>query len=141
MRTTVSDRREEGRERTYALLVRREVVVPERSVDLNDPFGGSLRQLGLDAVLGVLNVLLDEADREDLLALVGALARSRRHATVKERVVLLEDRRLNRASFGRSVGADAEVLLEGIESGSTCEEALAKLEGEERRNTPCSSPG
>lgn len=124
---------EARRERTYPLLIRREVVVPERSVDLDDPFRSGLRQLRLDTILGVLDVLLDEADREDLLALVGALARSRRHATVEEGVELLKDGRLGGASFARGVGADAEVLLEGIEGGSTCAGTSVKLAGGGRR--------
>lgn len=71
----------------------------------------------MDARLGVLDVLLDEGDREDLLALVGGLARGSGDSTVEKRVELLEDgSALSR--LGTSLATDAEVLLERVESGS-----------------------
>lgn len=97
----------------------------------------------MDRVLGVLNVLLNKGDREDLLALVGALARGGSDSAVEKRVELLEDgSALSR--LGARLAADAEVLLERVESGSAWgvgeTSAFASCQSE-NSNSPFSSPG
>jgi len=82
------------RQRRRPLRVRCEVVIAERGVDRDDVVGRALREDGQDPVLGVLDVLFNERDREDLLLLIGAPARRGRDAAVEEGVVLLEDGRL-----------------------------------------------
>jgi len=95
---------------------------------LDDPLLRLPGENGVDAVLGVLDVLLDEGDGEDLLALVALLARGGGDSAVEKRIVLLEDgSALSR--LGASLAANAEVLLQRIESGSACrlEETSALL--------------
>ena len=109
-------RRRNGRQ-TNPLGSTSELVVPQRSVDRDDPIGSSLGEDGLDSVLGVLDVLLDERDREDLLFLVGSSSRGGGDSSVKKSGELLEDGGFQTRFL--EVSSDVEMLLEVVLSGST----------------------
>jgi hypothetical protein len=83
--------------------------------------GRTRRQDRHDPALGVLDVLLDEADREDLLLLVGPPAGRGGDAGMEERVVLFEDGRVLRDGCVVDLAADAEVLLQIIDGRCACQ--------------------
>ena len=71
----------------------------------------------MNSVLGVLDVLLDERDREDLLLLVGSSSRGGSDSAVKESGELLEDGGFETRLL--EISSDVEMLLEVVLSGST----------------------
>lgn len=71
----------------------------------------------MDSVLGVLDVLLDESDGEDLLLLVGSSSRGGGDSSVKKSRELLEDRGFETRLL--EVSSDVEVLFEVVLSRST----------------------
>jgi hypothetical protein len=88
------------------------------------------RTLGQDWMtsrFGVLDILLDECDTENLATFVGAFPDHCRNTTMEEWVEFLKDRCLSDARFGL-VTTNIQVLLEVLDCWSTYISAAAHLE-------------
>ncbi len=73
----------------------------------------------MTSILRILDVLLDERDREYLFPLVGASAGRGGHASVEKRIEFLENRRLGRSGF-RFFTADVEMLYQVLDCRCAC---------------------
>jgi hypothetical protein len=105
--------------RTHPLLVRLSIVVAKVGPCLSDVVGSGWSEDWLNGRFGVLNVLLDESDRENLrvlrLLLPSLLRHRRRHTTMQQRVVLLERRSVRIRRRCWLFRSDAEVLFESVD--------------------------
>jgi hypothetical protein len=85
------------------------------------------RTLGQDRMtsrFGVLNILLDKSDTEDLATFVGAFPNHCRNTTMKEGVEFLKDRCFSDSRF-RLVTTNIQVLLKVLDCWSTYMSATA----------------
>jgi len=86
------------------------------------------RTLGQDWMtsrFGVLDILLDECDTENLATFIGALSDHCRNTTVKEGIELLKDRCFSDSGLGL-VTTDIQVLFEVLDCWSACTSAPAR---------------
>jgi len=78
----------------------------------------TLGQDWMTSRFGVLNILLDECDTQNLATFVGAFSNHCRHTTMKEGVEFLKDGCFSDSRFGL-VTTNIQVLLEVLDCWST----------------------
>ena len=107
--------------RTYPLLIKLKIVVPQSGVYTNDMISCAFCESRAYSVLGKLNVLLDKGNSEHFFLLICAFASGSSHTAMKERVELFKDWCfLTVLKVGFFFPSDIEILLEAIYCWSAC---------------------